>query len=265
MTFIFPGMDPYLEHPVLWEGFHARMIPAIANFLQPALDPRYVATVEERVFVEGPQQRIPDVWVQKLEDKSAALAVAEPEVDAGVIVEIETLQIHQKRVEILDAYNDMKLVAIIELVSPTNKRAGPGRTSYLEKQQEIIERDCHLVEIDLHRTGEHVLSIPEWGAARHKPFDYLACVSRWPERHRFKLDPTPLRNRLPRVRVPLVEPDPDVVLDVQAVLEQVYRDGRYSRRIRYDEPCEPPLSLADQAWATEQIQKSRMSKNGENA
>jgi hypothetical protein len=26
---------------------------------------RYIATVEERVFVEGPQRRIPDVWVQR--------------------------------------------------------------------------------------------------------------------------------------------------------------------------------------------------------
>lgn len=30
----FPGMDPYLEHPVLWEGVHARMVVAIANRLR---------------------------------------------------------------------------------------------------------------------------------------------------------------------------------------------------------------------------------------
>ena len=24
-------MDPYLEHPVLWEGVHARLIPAIGR------------------------------------------------------------------------------------------------------------------------------------------------------------------------------------------------------------------------------------------
>ena len=35
MTYPFPGMDPYLEHPVLWESVHTRLIVAIANQLQP--------------------------------------------------------------------------------------------------------------------------------------------------------------------------------------------------------------------------------------
>lgn len=253
MSFPFPGMDPYLEHPVLWEGFHARMMPAMANAIQPALDPRYIATVEERVFIEGPQRRIPDIWVQKVADTKATTAVAQPQTDTGIVVEIEELEVHQKRVEILDLYNDMKLVGIIELVSPTNKRAGPGRESYQEKQAEILSGECHLVEIDVHRMGEHIVSIPEWRVAEFKPYDYLACVSRWPQRRRFTLYPITLRQRLPRIAIPLVAPDPDVTLDLQAVLEQVYRDGRYAKRIRYEEPCQPPLSVADQAWASERI------------
>jgi hypothetical protein len=159
----FPGMDPYLEHPVLWESVHARLIVAIANQLQPRLDPRYVASIEERVFVEGPQRRIPDIWVQKVADGGgAAVALAEAEADTAVVVEVEDLELHETRVEILDAYNNMKLVALIEVVSPTNKAAGPGRESYVAKQQETLARDCHLVEIDLLRRGRHVLSIPAW-------------------------------------------------------------------------------------------------------
>lgn len=259
MSYAFPGMDPYLEHPVLWEGFHARAIPAIANFLQPSLDPRYVATVEERVLVEGPQRPIPDVWVQKVETGGAATALAQAQADAGVEVEIEDLEIHQKRVEILDAYNNMKLVAIIELVSPTNKRPGPGRESYLEKQAEVLERDCHLIEIDLQRTGQHVVPIPDWRAAEFKPYDYLVCISRWPHRNRYRLFPIPLRHRLPRIPIPLVEPDADATLDLQAVIEQVYNEGRYFRRIRYDEPCEPRLPAEDQAWANERVRAPRAS------
>ena len=72
----FPGMDPYLEHPVLWEGLHARLVVAIANHLQPRLDPRYVASVEERVYIEGPQRRIPDVWIQRTRDVAGEQAVA---------------------------------------------------------------------------------------------------------------------------------------------------------------------------------------------
>src|SRR5207248_7010030 len=136
----------------------ARLIVALANQLQPRLDPRYVTSIEERVFIEGPQRRIPDLWVQQVQGGGAALAVADPGVDTAVVLEVENLEIHQKRVEILDLYNDMKLVAIIEVLSPTNKMAGPGRESYVEKQQETLERDCHLVEIDLLRRGSHVLS-----------------------------------------------------------------------------------------------------------
>jgi hypothetical protein len=256
MQYPFPGTDPYLEHPILWEAVHVRLIVVMANQLQPQLDPRYVTSIEERVFVEGPQRRIPDVWVQKVEEKATGVAVAEPATDTAVIVEVENLTIHQKRIEILDAYNEMKLVAIIELVSPTNKRSGPGKASYLAKQAEILARDCHFIEIDLHRTGDHVLSVPEWRARQLQSYDYLTCVSRWPHRNRFELYPRELRSRLPRLRVPLAEPDPDVNLDVQAALEQVYADGRYAKRVRYDEPCEPPLNEEDQRWASERLARA---------
>src|SRR5438093_12883101 len=106
----FPGMDPYLEHPVLWEGLHARLIVAVANQLQPQLDPRYVTSIEERVFVEGPQRRIPDVWIQKTPDGQGEMTAAEPEADTAVVLEVENVEIRESRVEILDSYNDMKLV-----------------------------------------------------------------------------------------------------------------------------------------------------------
>jgi len=76
-------------------------------------------------------------------------------------------------------------------------------------------------------------------------------VSRWPERNRFRLYPRRLRGRLPRIKVPLAEPDPDVTLDVQAAFEEAYLQGRYMRRVRYHEPCEPQLDADDQHWANE--------------
>src|SRR5215471_2988339 len=88
MNLPFPGMDPYLEHPVLWESVHVRLITTLANQLQPRLDPRYVTSIEERVFIEGPQRRIPDIWVQKTRDARGPIAVAEPEEDAAVVLEV---------------------------------------------------------------------------------------------------------------------------------------------------------------------------------
>jgi len=248
-------MDPYLEHPVIWEGVHARLVVAIANQLQPRLDPRYVASIEERVFIEGPQRRIPDVWVQRAEndagDPGAIAPASGAELDTAVVVEVEELQVHQKRVEILDAYNDMKLVTLIEVLSPSNKRVGPGRESYLAKQGEILDGECHLVEIDLLRDGQRVLSIPEWRLEEFRPFHYLVCVNRWPRRHRFEIYPRQLHQQLPRIAVPLTEPDADVPLDLQTALERVYVDGRYRRRLRYDEPCQPPLDEKLQHWANQ--------------
>jgi hypothetical protein len=252
MNMPFPGMDPYLEHPVLWEGVHSRLINTIAEQIQPRLDPRYVTSVEERVFVEGPQRRIPDIWIERpLRDEGPATA-AQLDADTALIVEVEDLEIHETRVEILDLYDDMKLVGVIEVLSPTNKTKGPGRDSYLKKQEELLARDCHLIEIDLLRRGTHTVAIPEWRLRQEVPAnDYLVCVSRFPHRNRYELYPIRLRNRLPRIKVPLASPDPDATLDLQAALEHVYHVARYARRVRYDQPCEPPLTADDQAWANQ--------------
>jgi hypothetical protein len=251
MNMPFPGMDPYLEHPLLWPSVHIQLMVSLANQLQPLIEPRYVASLEERVFIEGPQRQIvPDTLVKKVRD-GGGTANAERAADRPVVLAVEDVEIHETRVEILDLYSNSKLVALIEVVSPTNKRKGPGRRSYLAKQREMLARDCHLTEIDLLRRGRHVLAIPEWRARELGPYSYLVCVSRWPHRNRFELYPRRLPERLPRIRLPLTDPDPDVPLDIQAALEQVYGDGRYMRRVRYQDPCEPPLVPEDQAWANE--------------
>ena len=58
-------MDPYLESPQLWPGIHASAIVYIRDQLQPLLRPRYLATIEERVYLENPDRRqiIPNVRV----------------------------------------------------------------------------------------------------------------------------------------------------------------------------------------------------------
>jgi hypothetical protein len=252
MNVPFPGMDPYLEHPVLWTSVHSRLMVWLAHQLGPLLRPRYVASVEERVFIEQPdQQRIPDLWIQKVRDERGGTTAAAAAVDTPLILEVEPLEVREHYIEILDRYRDLKVVTVIEVISPSNKVAGPGRDAYLDKQRKTLRSECHLVEIDLLRKGRHALSAPKLQVRARASYDYLVCVNRWPERKRFEVYPCRLRDRLPRVRVPLVQPDPDVPLDIQAAVEQVYEDGSYMLRVRYDEPCEPPLSPKAQAWANE--------------
>jgi hypothetical protein len=45
------------------------------------------------------------------------------------------------------------LVAVVELLSPTNKRAGDPRAQYLSKRSEVLQSPAHLVEVDLLRGG----------------------------------------------------------------------------------------------------------------
>lgn len=247
----FPGMDPYLEHPVLWTGVHASLIGTIRRQLAPVLRPRYIASVEERVYIEIPEEvRVPDVWIQKARNGGTAVATL-PDLAEPVVLEVPRVEVHEYYLEILDRYQDLKVVTVIEVISPTNKRAGPGREAYLKKQQSTLASECHLVEIDLLRNGDRTIGVPESRLSALRPFEYLISVNRWPKRDRFELYPLRLRNRLPRFKVPLVAPDPDVPLDVQAALEQVYEDGSYMLRVKYHGPCVPPLSPDDQTWADE--------------
>jgi hypothetical protein len=50
MPFPFPGMNPYLEHPGLWAGVHHRLVTAIANALEPQIQPKYIVALEERIY-----------------------------------------------------------------------------------------------------------------------------------------------------------------------------------------------------------------------
>ncbi len=261
MNMIFPGMDPYLENPLYCPGLHNCMLVYLADHLQKSLGRRYVAAVEERVYREGPDRAIePHILLRPNEPKprqgrpgggaQAAVAVLEDVEDEPLVVQAPEREIHESYVTILDLSAGQKVVTVIELVSPSNTHAGPGRTSYVQKQREVLSSEAHLVEIDLLRGGPHVLAVPEWRARGLREYDYLICVNRAVgRRDRYEIYPRTLRQRLPRTRVPLAGDDPDVRLDLQAVLNQTYEAGRYRDRINYDTPCVPPLRPEDQTWA----------------
>jgi hypothetical protein len=260
MSMIFPGMDPYLEDPLVWPDVHASFIVYLREHLRPLLRPRYVIAVESRVFVEGPDTDhpiIPDAWVRPTQTERPGDTGATLEADPAVEVQVAPLEIEETYVTIRDRQSGQRIVTVIELVSPTNKYAGPGRTSYVAKQTEVRQSTAHLIEIDLLRTGPHVMAVPERAVRPHGPYDYLVCVNQAVGlRDRFQLYPRRLRERLPRIRLPLAAPDPDLVLDTQAVLAHTYEAGGYAERLNYAIPCVPPLSPEDQTWADALIRQA---------
>ena len=101
------------------------MITTLANQLQPRLDPRYVASIEERVFIEGPQRRIPHIRVQKTRDAQGAIAVADPEAD--VDNELRIGQPRDSNLRFDFAEQASHFIAAVETFEARRPPLDPGR------------------------------------------------------------------------------------------------------------------------------------------
>lgn len=253
----FPGMDPYLENPGWWPDFHHSFITYVRDALQPDIRPRYRARIGERIYlVEPPRHFYPDIALIG-EGREAPLTqgghaggggMAVAEADPAVVITLSMEEIRQGFIEILHA--DGTVITVIELLSPINKASPRGLNDYQQKQQQLLDSTVHLVEIDLLRRGTHAVSVPsELVAEQCAAWDYLVCVRRAPARYRFEVYPITVRARLPRIRVPLRSPDPDIVLDLQAVLTHCYESGGYDDFVDYRNEPPAPLAPDDAAWA----------------
>jgi hypothetical protein len=148
------------------------------------------------------------------------------------------------RIEIKHVKTGM-LVTLLEVLSPTNKiRGARGRASFMAKRQETLASDVHWVEIDFLRGG-----LPSVTRPPLRPSDYRTLVSRAGERIKARYWPLSVRQPIPVVDIPLRDPDPDVPLDMAAVLRAVYDDGAYDLSIDYRHDPSPPLTGADASWA----------------
>jgi hypothetical protein len=137
---------------------------------------------------------------------------------------------------------DHALVATLELLSPANKEQ-PGRTEYLAKRRALIYQKVHLVELDLLLGGRR---LPLQKPLPQADFYYLVShAERRPDCDVYKLN---LREPLPSLPVPLRAPDPDILVDLQAVFSTAYARGRFSRRIDYHGVAPALANKSDQEW-----------------
>jgi uncharacterized protein DUF4058 len=270
MSSPFPGMDPYLEQH--WGDVHHSFITYARDQLRPKLPRDLRARVEERVFVESPIGRerslVPDVRIfERGRGRSGSfasagsLSVAEP-----LILEVDE-PITQGFIEILDASSGNRVITVIEVLSPANKAPGEGQDLYVRKQQELRQAQVTLVEIDLLRGGKRLLPVP----LRRLPPEYRTAYQVWVRRGWQPLSVevyrASLREKLPTIKIPLRQSDADVLLDLQALIEQCYRNGSYEEDIDYQNDPEPPLGKSDARWAQallrdkglREIRKSRKS------
>lgn len=243
----FPGMDPYLEHGARWPDLHQRLIAYSSELLQPHLHTTYVARIDERTemkpygreltanFVVEPPRRL-----SKTQVAFGSLSADEPQTIRFLDDERRVPYIKIASVESGD------VVTLIEVLSPDNK-IGRGQAQYMERQDEILETPFNLVEIDL-------LSRPTATYARffelHSPHDwrYNICISRPQRRTSVEVYAMPLRDRLPRCKIPLLPEDSDAVLDLNAVLARCYDAGAYGMLLDYSKPPPVSLSKAEEEW-----------------
>lgn len=255
----FPGMDPYLEGD-LWQEFHETLAGAIRAQLLPRLAPKYVALLAKRYVIVRPTigifgvpaERVfyPDVHVVRPSDRwpvrmagATSTAVTEPTLELPSplpeevpLVSVEVRDVAQRR-----------LVTLIEILSPVNKQ-GEGAREYDQRRTELLQNTLtHLLELDLLRGGQRIALLGEL-----PPAHYYAFLSRIERRPYTQIWPISLRNPLPTLPVPLLPPDPDVPLDLQAAVQACFDLVGYERLLDYTAPPPPPeLSAEDTAWVDE--------------
>ena len=199
---------------------------------------------------EGDRSIVPDVRIVEEGRSGGAgmvaetgIAVAEPVlVVAGDEPETQTY------IEIIDARSGGGVVTAIEFLSPSNKRPGDGRTLFLRKLEELKGGGVSSVEIDLVRDGLSSFSIPQPLLPESHRRGYAACVHRASGPGQYELYAFPLRERLPAIRIPLRPTDPDVALDLQALIDACYENGGYDT-IDYGREPDPALAPEEAGWA----------------
>jgi hypothetical protein len=246
----FPGMDPFLEISGDWRDFHARFLNGCADAISDQLPENYVVRNEEHSeILEFPERttehRLPDVSISQTRPsrKAASTATVVPTLEPEFIPLVTTIveEVKERWIEIRRR-PDWTPVTIIELLSPTNK-CGHGYTEYLYKRVSLIARSVHLLELDFLIAGRRL------PMARPLRGIYHALVSRADQRPISDVFTWSIRDPLPTIPVPLIDPDPDIALDLAAVFETVYQRGRYERSIDYSASLELPLTRKDRTWA----------------
>jgi hypothetical protein len=255
-------MDPFLEQPERFPGFHDKLITYLSELLQPKLPDPYFADSGRRAWIEVSERFIgPDVQVlkprqakERPEERNAGgVAVEVPPSTRPLVIHVPHDERSEPFIEIYTGRrSERRLVTTIEVLSPSNKAPGEqGRELYVRKQREILQSKVHLVEIDLLRAGEHTTAVPQHRLlAKAGRFDYHVCVHRFDRFEDYLVYPIQLAEHLPEVAIPLLPGDPSIPVDLQAVLDRAYDAGPYRREIDYRaEAPFPPLPPEQEAWA----------------
>ncbi len=257
----FPGVDPYLEQ--FWGDIRTSLMVYIRDQISDQLPSDLQSRVEESISVDEDESSrwiYPDVTVvEHLESAlPSGVAVAEAAIAEPLIVPVPSELPTQRHVEIVDRNSGNRVVTAIELLSPVNKVEGLGRQAYRRKQLDYIAAGVNLVEIDLIRAGTFVVAVPQTGIPASKRTPYVICIRRVQRPNQAEIIAVAIEKPVPNFRIPLRPADLDIVLQLQLLLDDCYRRGRYAS-IDYNQPPHPKLDERTTAWANDLLRKSKPS------
>lgn len=258
-------MDPYLERH--WRDVHTKLIAYASDELNQRLPGDLIARAEERTTIEAqagdgedlPHRRtvMPDVNIfEKIEDFAKAPAEGGGVALAPYRISFLTEPAVERFIEIVDVRDGERVVTVLEFLSASNK--SNGLEAFIEKRNELLTGGVNFVEVDLIREGDWrrllAASFPTKAQSAYRAV--LRVAGNPPQGW---LHPFPLREALPTIKIPLRKNEPPCELELQPLIDQAYRNGRYSRTIDYSRPCEPPLNADDAAWAGELLRARKIS------
>jgi hypothetical protein len=82
---------------------------------------------------------------------------------------------------------------------------------------------------------------------------YTLLVARKERAPRCRVWPAFFDRPLPTIPIPLAKPYPDLQLELQPLIEDIYERGRYGLEIDYSGQLRPPLAPAQAAWLEERL------------
>jgi len=189
----FAGVTPHPEDTALWPAFHHELVACLYRTLLPLLSDRYHARIAQRCYraeeTLGPSQTFHE----------------------------ETIEICERR--------DGRLVTLIDVVSPANRKIESGRRALLATRDQARGLGASIVEIDLIGQGgpwrdDAGEGLPNW--------DYVITVTRSTRPESLEVYAAALP--LPRIGIPLASDDADTLLDVSNAVAHAFDRDRFASR-----------------------------------
>ncbi len=251
-------MNPYLESR--WYDVHTRFVAYASDQLNEQLPDDLVANTEERMAVEHEGIEVAEAYRPDVRIEQPREDLPEPVEAGGILTETAVRLVvaepaTERFIELMEIKTD-RVVSVIEVVSPSNKR-GAGLRVYRKKRRQLLGAGVNIVEIDLVRRGNwKALLLPhECPARRETP--YRATIRFASDPAAVYMHPFPLRQALPKLPIPLRQGDAPVFLDLQPLVNAVYHLGRCEKVLDYTKPPPAPaLSAEDWAWCAELLGKA---------